>query len=65
MNEELGIKDRDLQTLAGIIKGPGFYPLPSPDRIKRLTENGLIKKVRGIMCPTIKGRMICFIRRWL
>lgn len=63
MSDELGIKDRDLRTLAGIVKGPGFYSSPSPDRIKRMIENGLIKQEKGTLRPTLKGRIIAFLRR--
>ena len=32
---------RDLQLLAGIARGPGHYPTPSPERAERLIERGL------------------------
>ena len=58
VSDQQEIKPRDLQTLAGIVRGPGFYASPSPDRIKRLLENRLIKKQRGTLRPTWKGRMV-------
>jgi hypothetical protein len=38
------IRERDLQALKGILRGPGNYPTPSPDKIERLMHQGLIKK---------------------
>ena len=63
MSNELEIKDRDLRTLTGIVKGPGNYPTPSPDRIERMIENGLIKQDRGTLRPTLKGRIIARLYR--
>ena len=58
VSDQQEIKPRDLQTLAGIVRGPGFYASPSPDRIKRLLENRLIKQQRGTLRPTLKGRIV-------
>jgi hypothetical protein len=64
MSDESGIKDRDLRTLVGVVKGPGFYPTPSPDRIKRMIENGLIKQEKGILRSTLKGRIVARLYGW-
>jgi predicted transcriptional regulator len=63
MSDEPAIKERDLRTLAGIVKGTGFYATPSADRIKRLIEKGLIKQQSGALRPTLKGRIIAFLRK--
>lgn len=52
---------RDLRTLAGIVRGPGNYATPSPDRVNRLVARGLVKKSAGQLRPTLKGR----VRVWL
>ena len=64
MSDESETKDRDLQTLAGIVKGTGYYATPSPQRIKRMVDNGLIKRVRGVLRPTLKGRIIARLSRF-
>jgi hypothetical protein len=48
----------DLMTLRGVVRGPGNYATPSPDRIERLMQKGLIKKKRGTLRPTLKGRIV-------
>lgn len=48
----------ELATLRGIVRGPGNYATPSPERIGRLAEKGLIKRARGRLRPTIKGRLV-------
>lgn len=65
VSDQQEIKPRDLQTLAGIVRGPGFYASPSPDRIKRLVENRLVKMKRGSLRPTLKGRMITLKGRFI
>ena len=57
------LKDRDLDTLAGVVKGPGNYASPSADRIERMVARGLIKRTRGILRPTLKGRLVNFLRK--
>jgi len=49
--------------LRGIVRGPGCYPTPSPQRVDRLTEMGLIKRKRGTLRPTLKGRLVAFFSR--
>jgi hypothetical protein len=56
-------RHRDLQLLAGIIRGPGNYPTPSPDRVERLLQQGLIKKKRRHLAPTWKGRVVVWFWR--
>jgi hypothetical protein len=63
VSDQQEIKGRDMRTLAGIIRGPGFYASPSPERIKRLIENNLIKQQGGTLLPTLKGRIISFLAR--
>lgn len=58
MNSEKIEKKRDLQTLVGILRGPGNYPTPSVDRINRLMRRGLLKKKVGTLRVTVKGRII-------
>lgn len=58
------IEKRDLRTLAGIVRGPGHYATPSPDRVERLVQNGLATKVPGgSLRATIKGRIITWLYR--
>ncbi len=64
MRDEPEIKNRDLKTLDGILKGQGYYATPSPDRIRRMVQNGLITQVKGILRPTMKGCVIGFLRRF-
>jgi hypothetical protein len=64
MRDEPELKHRDLKTLDGIVRGPGFYASPSQDRINRMVQNGLITRVKGILRPTMKGRAIAFLRRF-
>lgn len=63
MSDEQEIKRRDLQTLFGIVRGPGSYASPSPDRIRRLIDRGLIRKEGGTLQPTLKGRIVAFLNR--
>jgi len=58
MSDRRETKQNDLWTLAGIVKGPGCFPTPSPERTLRLIENGLVKKQRGTLRPTLKGRIV-------
>jgi hypothetical protein len=52
------IRGRDLQTLRGIVRGPGNYPTPSPDKIERLMHQGLIKRKNRRLVPTLKRRIV-------
>ncbi len=63
MGEDDEIKRRDVQTLVGIVKGPGWFATPSPDRVERLLRNGLIKKKRGTLRPTLKGRLVAWLSK--
>jgi len=49
--------------LRGIIQGPGYYATPSPRRVERLMKMGLIKKKRGTLRPTLKGRVVAFFSK--
>jgi hypothetical protein len=49
-------RERDLATLRRIVRGPGNYATPPADRIERLVSQGLVRKVRGVLRPTLKGR---------
>jgi hypothetical protein len=51
----------DIVTLRGIVRGPGYYATPSPERVDRLMSKGLIKKKRGNLRPTLKGRLIALL----
>jgi hypothetical protein len=53
----------DINTLRGIVRGPGNYATPSPDRIDRLMRRGLVKKKRGSLRPTLKGRIVALLAR--
>ena len=58
------IRSSDLHTLVGIVQGQGCYATPSPNRVRRLQEQGLIKKRGGgRLKPTIKGRFVALMRR--
>jgi hypothetical protein len=58
------IRDRDLQTLVGILRGPGNYATPSPDRVDRLVQSGLVVKRRGgLLRATFKGRIVGWFYR--
>lgn len=52
---------RDLQTLAGIVRGPGNYATPSPQRIARLVDQGMIKHKRKGLTPTLQGRVFAWL----
>ncbi len=56
MGEEQDEASRDRQLLAAIKRGPGRYATPAPDRVNRLIERGLVRKVRGTLRLTLKGR---------
>jgi hypothetical protein len=56
-------RQNDLATLRGIVRGPGFYPTPSPDRVNRLIQKGLVKMKRGALRPTIKGHIVALLRK--
>jgi len=60
---EAEIRDRDLQLLAGIMRGPGNYPTPSQERIERLMDRGLVKKKSRRLAPTLKGRFLAWLWR--
>jgi len=62
MESRAGIGANDLKTLAGIIRGPGFYATPSRKRVGRLLRNGLVKKKNGVLRPTLKGRIIIWLK---
>lgn len=64
MNDLSKIEKRDLTTLAGIVKGPGWYATPSEDKLDRLLQQGLIKKKRRGWGPTLKGRIVVWISRF-
>ena len=57
-----GTSKRDLSTLADIVRGPGMYATPSPERVERLVQNGLVKKKNGKLRATFKGRLIALLR---
>jgi hypothetical protein len=59
-----GVDRRDLQLLAGIARGPGNYPTPSPDRVERLVSRGVAKKTRRGPALTLKGRIIVWLARF-
>ncbi len=62
-DDDESIEKRDLRTLRGVIKGPGFYATPSPDRIKRLESRGWIKSKNAVLRATWKGRFVAFFNR--
>jgi hypothetical protein len=51
----------DIITLRGIVRGPGHYATPSADRVDRLMQKGLIKKKRGNLRATLKGRLVALL----
>lgn len=57
------ISERDIELLAGIVQGPGHYPTPSPERVQRLIDKGLVRKIRGRLRPTLKGRIVAWLKR--
>ncbi|HEX3440440.1 MAG TPA: hypothetical protein VHT93_08850 [Pseudolabrys sp.] len=57
------IQSGDLYTLTGIMRGPGRYATPSFERVERLIENGLIKRSRGTLRVTLKGRIVAWLYR--
>jgi hypothetical protein len=64
MESEKEIAERDLQTLVGIARGPGNYATPSSERVDRLMRLGLVvKKGRGTLRPTLKGRFVAWVNR--
>jgi len=63
MESQAEIGANDLRTLAGIVRGPGYYATPSPDRIERLIRKGLIRRKKGTLRPTLKGRIIVWLSR--
>lgn len=62
MESEKEIAERDLKTLMGIIRGPGNYATPSPDRVERLLRKGYVVKKRGALRPTLKGRIVAWLK---
>jgi hypothetical protein len=63
LNTQSEARHRDLEVLAGIMRGPGNYPTPSPERVERLLQQGLIKKKRRRLAPTLKGRLTAWFWR--
>jgi hypothetical protein len=64
MESEKEVADRDMRTLMGIVRGPGNYATPSPDRIERLVQRGLVVKKRGgALRATLKGRILAWIKK--
>lgn len=61
MEEADDIKNRDIKLLAGIVRGPGYYPTPSLERVERLMQRGLVIRKKGRLRPTIKGRFIAWL----
>jgi len=59
----MDVRSSDLHTLAGIVRGPGFYATPSPERIERLITKGLVKRRGGRLKPTLKGRLVALLKR--
>jgi len=57
------LDSRDFHLLTGIKRGPGNYPTPSPSRISRLMERGLIKHKRTHLALTLKGRLVNWLSR--
>lgn len=60
-SEDNAIKDRDLQTLVEIVRRPLWHATPAPERIQRLLARGLIRKSRGGLRPTLKGRIVAWL----
>jgi hypothetical protein len=63
MESEKEIADRDWRTLVGIVRGPGNYATPSPERTGRLIRNGLVVRKRGVLRPTLKGRILAWWKK--
>jgi len=63
MATEQKLDERDKQLLGMIKRGPGQYPTPSPDRVQRLIDKGLVKKERGTLRLTLKGRIVSWFER--
>jgi len=61
MKEAERNKKRDLDTLAGIIRGPGWYATPPAERVESLLRRGLIKRRKGHLRPTLKGRLVALL----
>ena len=61
VRSRMGVQEserNELMTLRGIIRGPGFYATPSLRRVDRLIQRGWVKKKRGRLLPTLKGRLV-------
>ena len=65
MNNQHEIHEHDLHTLRGIVRGPGNYATPSPDKIERLINQGLVKKTSSRLAPTLKGRIVAWLSKYL
>jgi hypothetical protein len=63
MNTQSGLDRRDLQLLAGIARGPGHYPTPSPERVERLIAHRVVKKTRRGLALTLDGRIVLWLSR--
>lgn len=63
MSWDADVKRRDLRTLTGIVRGPGHYATPSPERVGRLVARGLVKQSDGRLRPTLKGRIAAWLFR--
>lgn len=63
MTTDDNINDRDIKILVGIVRGPGTYATPSPDRVERLLQKRLIKRKKGRLRPTLKGRITAWLYR--
>jgi hypothetical protein len=44
--------------LRRIVRGPGNYATPLAGGVDRLVQKGLVKKKRGALRPTLKGRLL-------
>lgn len=54
-------KKGDITLLREIARGPGRYPTPAAERVDRLIQSRLVKRVRGSLRATIKGRIVALI----
>lgn len=63
MTTDKKVEERDLRLLGLIKRGPGHYPTPSPEAVRRLMDKGLVKKERGALRLTLKGRVISWFER--
>jgi hypothetical protein len=63
MRAQHEIGKHDLRLLAGIARGPGHYATPPREHVDRLMELGLVKKKRHRLAPTMKGRIVAWLRR--